>query len=102
MSIANFIANLSGFLSPQFAGVLLEHFGRSSKIAWSIVFSSAGVITLLGGAFFMTFASGKEIQKMRQQKLVTSVEKQDWTKQKQAADSEMEDKSSLLLSTDLD
>ena len=60
MSIANFIANLSGFLSPQFAGVLLEKLGRSSKVAWSIVFSTAGIITLLGGIFFMTFASGKK------------------------------------------
>ena len=60
MSIANFIANLSGFLSPQFAGVLLEQLGRSSKVAWSIVFSTAGIITLLGGIFFMAFASGKK------------------------------------------
>ena len=52
------VGNIPGFLSPQIAGALLDRYGRTSRLAWSIVFGLGGVLVIIGGTWFLIFGSG--------------------------------------------
>ena len=58
MSVANMVGNIPGFLSPQIAGALLDRYGRTSRLAWSIVFGLGGILVIIGGTWFLIFGSG--------------------------------------------
>lgn len=59
MSVANMVGNIPGFLSPQIAGALLDHYGRTSQLAWAITFGLGGVFVIIGGTWFLIWGSGE-------------------------------------------